>query len=48
MALTCNYSATFTNAEIIDILNMLATTFNFQLVNENNIFVLKGNGCLDE
>ncbi|MDA3890995.1 MAG: FecR domain-containing protein [Salinivirgaceae bacterium] len=48
MALTCSYTATFSNADIEDILEMMATTFNFQLLSENNSFVLKGNGCLDD
>lgn len=46
--LNCSYSATFTNANIDDIIEMIAVTFNFELEIENSNYLLKGNGCLDE
>lgn len=48
MALTCSYTATFTDADIDTILAMLATTFNFELTGSEPNYVLKGNGCLDD
>lgn len=48
MALTCKYTATFSDADIDDIIKMIASTFNFDVRVENSEYILKGNGCLDD
>ncbi len=48
MALECKYTATFNDADIDEILDMLANTFNFELKVDAQNYTLKGNGCLDE
>jgi len=48
MALECNYSATFSDAEIEIILEMISNTFNFKLRRDNNNYIFVGNGCLDD
>ncbi len=41
----CRLSTTFTNNSIDNIIEVIAATFDFEYVKENNIYTIKGNGC---
>lgn len=44
----CIYTASFTDSNIKDILDMLVASFDFELIEQNNIFVLRGDACLND
>ncbi|MEM1136096.1 MAG: DUF4974 domain-containing protein, partial [Bacteroidota bacterium] len=45
IAATCKLSATFEKEQLANIIDVIATTFNLEISNENNAIILKGKGC---
>jgi len=43
----CRYSGTFSNNTIDEILQLIADSFAMEISHENQLYLLKGNGCLE-
>lgn len=44
----CTYTASFKDANIKHIMDMLMASFDFELLQQNNSYILRGNACLDD
>lgn len=43
----CTYTASFKDSDIVEILDMLLASFDFELLKQGNTYILRGHGCLE-